>query len=427
MANCVDWSAITGPHTAASLCAKLSPGRSDAPCVQLRPFLDDPQDDEAVIHPEDDITTPCKHNPCSENQLCALQPNGAKTYQCLRACSLGEMSKQLIPVRSWVQIPLIDQMSEAIDCLKICQCTMHGLEKCRTLNCFGFKSCWVHDRFIKHKSNFYLECNPCHCFEGEFHCSRRSCDEPHVPSLPCDCPAHYVPVCSRLGFTFASACLAKCAEFSATEVEFGSCSSRDPCASNPCDNGEKCVRRPKVCLSGLHKPCRQYECVSIDCNPSESSGPVCDRENRQYPSVCAMIRAGAILGYRGPCLRRCNLRGPVCGINGEVYANECAAWAERTVVDYYGPCVAIGLIGDEAKPRCGDVVQCPTLADPYCIGVTPPGACCPVCGGAARLFYSKKQVDVSIQTVILTFSYHKRYLILFKEFFKQIFYFFICS
>ncbi|XP_018350933.1 PREDICTED: reversion-inducing cysteine-rich protein with Kazal motifs [Trachymyrmex septentrionalis] len=389
MASCVDWSSVTESHTAATLCAKLSPGRPDAPCVSLGPFLDNSQNDEAVIHPDEDITTPCKRNSCLQGQLCVVQPNDAKIYRCVPACSLGEMSKQLVPVGSWIQIPRFDQQG----CLKICQCTMRGLEKCRTLNCFNFKSCWVHDRFIQHKGHFYLDCNPCHCFEGEFTCSKRNCDK-RMLSLPCDCPAHYVPVCGRLGFTFASACLAKCAGLSTTEVEFGSCSSRHPCVHNPCDSSERCVRRPRVCLTALHKPCRQYECVPIDCNPrDESSGPVCDQENRQYPSVCAMIRAGATLGYRGPCLKGCSLRDWVCGINGETYANECAAWAEKVVVDYEGPCVAVGLIGDETKPRCGDAVQCPPLKEPYCVGVTPPGACCPICGGAARLFYSKKQVD----------------------------------
>ncbi|KAG5305855.1 RECK protein, partial [Pseudoatta argentina] len=390
MASCVDWSSVTGSHTAATLCAKLSPGRPDDPCVSLGPFLDNSQNDEAVIHPDEDITTPCKRNPCPQGQLCMVQPNGAKIYRCVPACSLGEMSKQLVPVGSWIQIPRFDQQG----CLKICQCTTRGLEKCRTLNCFNFKSCWVHDRFIQHKSHFYLDCNSCYCFEGEFTCSKRSCGELRMLSLPCDCPAHYVPVCGRLGFTFASACLAKCAGLSTTEVEFGSCSSRHPCVHNPCDSSERCVRRPRVCLTALHKPCRQYECVPIDCNPrDESSGPVCDQENRQYPSVCAMIRAGTTLGYRGPCLKGCSLRDWVCGINGETYANECAAWADKVVIDYEGPCVAVGLIGDETKPRCGDAVQCPPLKEPYCVGVTPPGACCPVCGGAARLFYSKKQVD----------------------------------
>lgn len=27
------------------------------------------------------------------------------------------------------------------------------------------------------------------------------------------------------------------------------------------------------------------------------------------------------------------------------------------------------------------------------LGITPPGACCPVCGGALRLLYSRKQID----------------------------------
>ncbi|XP_054015810.1 reversion-inducing cysteine-rich protein with Kazal motifs [Hylaeus anthracinus] len=389
MASCVDWSAITGPYTANALCAKLSPGKSDAPCVSLRPFLEDPRDTEPVVRLEEDIMTPCRSNPCAQGDVCELSPLGREIYRCVPGCSLGEMSKQLVPMGSWVQIPRFDQQG----CLRICQCTTRGMVNCKTLNCFKFHSCWVHDRFIAHKANFYLECNPCHCFEGEFTCSKRSCGEVRALSLPCDCPAHYVPVCGRLGFTFASGCLAKCADFSPNEVEFGSCSSRDPCASNPCDSTEKCVRRTRVCLSRLHKPCRQYECVSLDCDPREFSGPVCDRENRQHHSMCAMIHAGATIGYRGPCLVGCSLRGPVCGVNGEVYANECVAWAEKTVVDYFGPCVVVGLIGDQAKPRCGDLVQCPQLIKPYCVAVTPPGACCPVCGGAAKLFYSKKQLD----------------------------------
>lgn len=386
MASCVDWSAITGPHTAATLCAKLSPAKSDAPCVSLKPFLEDPQDNESVVRLEEDITTPCKINPCAQGEICQLLHHGRQAYRCVPACFLGKMSKQLVPVGSWAQIPSFNQASH-----QICQCTPYGLDKCKMLNYVKFNPCSIHNQIIAHKANFYVECNPCHCFEGEYTCSKKNCGE--IPSLPCDCPPHYVPVCGKLGFTFASGCLATCARMSVNDVEFGSCSSRDPCASNPCDTTERCVARGRVCLSELHKPCRQYECVPLDCDPrDEAGGPVCDKENRQHRSVCAMIRAGATLGYRGHCLEGCTLRGPVCGANGEVYANECAAWAERTVVDYFGPCAAVGLIGDQAKPRCGDLVQCPRLIEPYCVGVTPPGACCPVCGGAAKLFYSKKQV-----------------------------------
>ncbi|XP_015595856.1 reversion-inducing cysteine-rich protein with Kazal motifs [Cephus cinctus] len=391
MTSCVDWSAIKGPHTATTLCSKLSVPRQDMPCVPFSvssTFSTDTLPAEPALRPEEDITTPCRPNPCRKDQVCVLQSNNPQHMECLPGCMLGVMSKQVVPVGTWVQIPRVDKQG----CLKICQCTSRGLEKCRMLNCFALNSCWIQNRFVAHRASFYLECNLCHCFEGEVTCSRRSCGEFRMPALPCDCPAHYVPVCGRLGVTFASACLAKCSGLSASEMEFGSCSSRDPCASNPCDSTEKCVKKVRVCLSPIHKPCRQYECVPLNCDLKEDE-PVCDTENKQHKNSCAMVRIGASLGYRGPCLKDCSLRGPVCGINGEVYSSECAAWAERTVVDYPGPCIAVGLIGDKAKPRCGEAVQCPPLVQPYCIGVTPPGACCPVCGGAARLFYSRKQLD----------------------------------
>jgi reversion-inducing-cysteine-rich protein with kazal motifs len=38
-------------------------------------------------------------------------------------------------------------------------------------------------------------------------------------------------------------------------------------------------------------------------------------------------------------------------------------------------------------------ITCPPLIEPNCVGFTPPGACCPVCGGAIKLLYSKKQID----------------------------------
>ncbi|XP_023289098.1 reversion-inducing cysteine-rich protein with Kazal motifs isoform X2 [Orussus abietinus] len=390
MTSCVDWSAVTGPYSATTLCSKLSPPKPDMPCVSLRPFLEDPREEDSVLLPDEDITTPCKDNPCPQGQTCVLHPASSKSFSCVPACALGEMSKQLVPLGSWIQVPRYDQQK----CLKICQCTPRGLEKCRPLNCFAFGYCWVQQLLVTDRANFYLECNPCQCNEGEVTCSRKSCGEIKIPSLPCDCPSHYVPVCGRLGATFASACLAKCYGLSAADVDFGSCSSRDPCAGDPCSASEKCVRRPRVCLSPIYKPCRQFECVPLDCDPRDySAGPVCDRDNQEHPSLCSLIKAGASLAYRGPCLRGCSLRGPVCGINGEVYPSECAAWAERTIVDYLGPCVAVGLIGDRPRERCGAAVQCPSPIEPYCVGVTPPGACCPVCGGAARLFYSRKQLD----------------------------------
>lgn len=86
--------------------------------------------------------------------------------------------------------------------------------------------------------------------------------------------------------------------------------------------------------------------------------------------------------------------GTVCGVNGVTYTSECAAWAEYVSVDYHGPCFAVGPITDSMEPRCEfDRIQCPPLKRPKCLGFTPPGACCPKCGGALRVLYAKKQFD----------------------------------
>lgn len=86
--------------------------------------------------------------------------------------------------------------------------------------------------------------------------------------------------------------------------------------------------------------------------------------------------------------------GKVCGANGVTYASECAAWSEFVSVDYLGPCLAVGPISDLMEPKCQfDRIICPPLRKPNCQGFTPPGACCPKCGGALRILYSKKQID----------------------------------
>ncbi|KAG8240943.1 hypothetical protein J6590_098182, partial [Homalodisca vitripennis] len=89
----------------------------------------------------------------------------------------------------------------------------------------------------------------------------------------------------------------------------------------------------------------------------------------------------------------CRRTGVVCGIDGNTYSSECAAVARNVLVDYPGPCLAVGLIDTQAKQQCSSPVICPPLASPGCLGVTPPGACCPVCAGAIRVLYSQKQVD----------------------------------
>nr|CAD7402243.1 unnamed protein product [Timema cristinae] len=141
-----------------------------------------------------------------------------------------------------------------------------------------------------------------------------------------------------------------CADLKDFDFEYHPCSAINPCENNPCGEGKTCHLARKVCLSLLKNiPCRQYECVdnSVSCS-STAHGPVCDTEGKEHPNMCYLVRYGKTLAYRGPCL---------------------------------------------AVPQCGDVIVCPPLLRPGCLGVTPPGACCPICGGALRFLYSQKQVD----------------------------------
>lgn len=120
--------------------------------------------------------------------------------------------------------------------------------------------------------------------------------------------------------------------------------------------------------------------------------PVCDIENKEYDNACLLAHNNAKLSYRGKCLRNCRFKGEVCGINGRTYTSECAAIADFIKVDYEGPCISVGLITDRKTEQC-DTIKCRPLPDKNCYGITPPGACCPVCGGALRILFSNKQLD----------------------------------
>lgn len=45
------------------------------------------------------------------------------------------------------------------------------------------------------------------------------------------------------------------------------------------------------------------------------------------------------------------------------------------------------------KKQCNEEIKCKSLPSKNCIGYTPPGACCPVCAGAMKIIYSRKQID----------------------------------
>ncbi|CAG7819712.1 unnamed protein product, partial [Allacma fusca] len=175
----------------------------------------------------------------------------------------------------------------------------------------------------------------------------------------------------------------------------GECTSRDPCDGVSCGNGRRCIRTKRICLLPLSRRCRQFQCVPLKCEESwhKSPRPVCDTSGRQHRNMCSLTTHGSMLAYPSPCLRTgCSHEGPVCGIDGETYSSECAAEARGIPKDYNGPCRFIGL-GDGAhlEPGCLDRVECPELP-PNCIGVTPSGACCPICGGILRVIYSPTQV-----------------------------------
>lgn len=61
------------------------------------------------------------------------------------------------------------------------------------------------------------------------------------------------------------------------------------------------------------------------------------------------------------------------------------------MADYDGVCWKIGLLTDSLGNRCPGI-KCQPLSCSFG-AITPPGACCPVCGGAIRIIYSRKQID----------------------------------
>lgn len=133
---------------------------------------------------------------------------------------------------------------------------------------------------------------------------------------------------------------------------------------------------------------------TVNCN-AQSGQPVCDTDGHSHATPCHLVMSGRKFAYWGNCLHGCSAAGPVCGVNGVSYISECAAWAEYVSVDYAGPCLAVGPISDLMEPKCAliDRINCPPLKKHNCLGFTAPGACCPKCGGALRILYSKKQID----------------------------------
>ncbi|CAH1116210.1 unnamed protein product [Phaedon cochleariae] len=398
LSQCVDWTQVSPVYSAESICEKLSPEDPDESCVSLQTYLKPSSYEFSRITGQ--VFSPCKGNPCEADEICLINRNcvpgrNCRPYFCRPGCRLGEVSQYMVPDGTHVRIPIPNNPK---GCLKICQCNKNSIDECQPLLCVTLTSCLLGNTQQLHGSVFQMDCNQCSCYAGEIICSKRQCESSALSgtntaytTLPCNCPSHYVPVCGRNGVTYPSACLAKCADLNDADIEHYPC--QNPCKSNTCPVGQKCVPNPQVCLSLMHKPCKQYECIngSSDCSTLPKD-PVCDIDNRQYENSCLLAHHNAKLAYRGPCLTKCRYRGQVCGFNGKTYESECAAFADMVSVDYEGSCVAIGLITKVKARQCSGV-KCPKLQTPSCVGVTPPGACCPICGGSLRLLYSRKQID----------------------------------
>jgi reversion-inducing-cysteine-rich protein with kazal motifs len=110
--------------------------------------------------------------------------------------------------------------------------------------------------------------------------------------------------------------------------------------------------------------------------------------------LCDLEKSHQKLAYYGVFGENvCKSEGVVCGINGVTYKSECEAFSDYSIVDYYGPCKAFGLI--DTHPNCANV-KCPKTLPENCLGIIPTGACCPICGGALKIMYSRKQIDRGI-------------------------------
>ncbi|XP_015375740.1 PREDICTED: reversion-inducing cysteine-rich protein with Kazal motifs-like [Diuraphis noxia] len=420
LSTCLDWTNLVPGLSADVLCARLSP--NSGPCVPLGAFaelgaprLPPPrlQHDHQTELDLPEVTTPCKRNPCAPGSVCLINRGcriggGCRPYRCVAGCKAGEVSHYLVTEDSYARIPTFNGQK---GCAKICLCTKKGIEKCQQVPCSQMQSCWLVGKPIDHGSTFEMDCNTCNCFAGEITCTKKHCESATVNAvsryrhtgLPCNCAPHHVPVCGSNGNTYPNSCLAKCAGLSDVDLKFGTCWNDDPCAGdNGCRSDERCVPSRQVCLSMLKKSCVQYKCVSEKTLCEDSAkGVVCDTDDGEHSNLCHLLRSGKTLAYSGPCLVGCNSTGRVCGVDGNTYPSECAAFAESVSVDYAGPCASSGLIRHNGRPYCAakGIVDCPKLPQQGCLGITPPGACCPKCAGALQILFSQKQVDRVMHTL----------------------------
>ncbi|KAH8405276.1 hypothetical protein KR222_001076, partial [Zaprionus bogoriensis] len=416
--ECLDWTRQTKPPQA--ICERLQPPgqrEDEAPtsCISLRDYLD-VGTRTAPAGDASELTSPCARNrPCNGSEACVLQRNGSQGYACIPGCSLGQASALIVPFGAYVRVGktstqrgsglLFGQLPSADHV--VCRCGLRGkIEQCQPLPSYTHAHCVLPGgRSFRHGASFYLECNLCSCFAGEITCTKQQCRLPGYAdagytSLPCNCAPHYVPVCGANGNTFPSGCVAKCLGLQETSYVYGACNARSACqlGAHTCPAGTHCLEKRQVCLSSMQRPCPQYICVNTSSSSCAHTDQLCDTQGKSHPNACALLQSNSQLAYWGACRsdpHGSNEPGPVCGINGVTYRSSFAARADYVHVDYVGRCREVGLLASDMGRRCR-TVQCPNAVSPHCRPIVPPGACCPLCGGAAfRIIYSRKQLDRS--------------------------------
>ncbi|XP_033097342.1 reversion-inducing cysteine-rich protein with Kazal motifs-like [Anneissia japonica] len=409
LTQCINQESLEAGASIQDMCDILSPADEDVPCISLQDYLYPSEYAEIAS----EVTHPCSNDPCknssvTRNSMCTTdrtycgEGDVCFQHKCQFGCKLGgSNSPFLVPQGSLVRVP---DSTNDLALYMACRCGQNGLlENFKTVPSIQIRHCNIAGQQREHESRFSVDCNMCVCYGGVSTCSNRQClpsyatmeEQRRYTGLPCNCADQFVPVCALNGKTYPSACLARCVDIDNDQFIFGMCGSRDPCSTHPCQPDTQCIPNRQVCLS-LHNDCPQYKCIpnsnSFDCenNPIR---PVCDSDGEGHLNLCFLHQAGKTFAYNGDCKSHCDHENtsPVCGQNGETYSSICEAWSDRTTVDYYGACQAVGTLSEdgEGNSECFEK-WCPSPAIKNCIGITPPGACCPVCAGEVQVLFSEK-------------------------------------
>lgn len=91
LSNCMDWTHVEADTSAASLCSHLSPDDPNIPCISLAPFLE--PSDHPYHSPRDQVTQPCKGDPCNNSHVCSINRYCQQTSRACQPynCALGNV------------------------------------------------------------------------------------------------------------------------------------------------------------------------------------------------------------------------------------------------------------------------------------------------------------------------------------------------